>query len=54
MPTLAHVLHKGQVCAGGCLTNALPGHAFTIVAEKGKGCAAGQRMVKYSREARVK
>ncbi len=35
--------HKGQVCGGGCLMNALPGHAFTAVRMKEKGGGAGQR-----------
>ncbi len=29
-------LHKGTVCGGGCLMNALPGHAFKVVRMKEK------------------
>ncbi len=41
-------LHPGQVC-GGCLTSALPEHAFTAVRMKEKGCGASQRGFNHSR-----
>lgn len=34
---LARTLHKGQVCSGSCLTNALPGHVFPTDRTKGRG-----------------
>ena len=48
----AHAQDKGQVCGGGCLTNAVPGHAFTAVGMEGG--RAGQKGLKYSTEAMVK
>lgn len=34
---LARTLHKGQVCRGSCLTNALPEHVSPTDRRKGKG-----------------
>ena len=40
-----YTLHKGQVCGGSCLMNALPGHAFTWAGRKKKGGRDGERGV---------
>ena len=48
----AHALQKGQ--GGVCLTDALPGRAFTAVRVEEKGARPGQRGFNYSTEAKVK
>lgn len=47
-----HALNKGQVCDGGGLKNALPGHASKVVGMKEKGGRAVP--LKYRRNAMVK
>ena len=50
---LAHALHKGQVCGGGCLMNALLGYAFTAFRMGGKKVRGWSKGFSYSREAGV-
>lgn len=52
--SFAHALHKGQVCGGGCLMNALPGRAFTALRMKEHVGGSGQRHFYYNSEAMVK